>query len=42
MLVNTQNLVAPERFRVNLTSFAHTSLVMMMKNTVLSFFIMLT
>ena len=33
MLVDTQKLAAPERFRVNSTSFAQSSLVTMMKNT---------
>ena len=34
MLVDTQKLVAPERFRVFSTSFARSPLVTMMKNTV--------
>ena len=34
-LVDTQKLVAPERFRVNSTIFAHDPLVTMMKNTIL-------
>ena len=38
MLVGTQKLVAPERFRVNSTGFAHSSLVTMMKNTVFHHF----
>ena len=33
MLVDTQKLIAPELFEVNLTSFAHSSLITMIKNT---------
>ena len=34
MLVDTQNLVAPERFTINSTNFAHSPLVTMIEHTV--------